>query len=302
MIMGDSLRGCGWHTQLGGGYPSHLENLGSRWRGHGVLDAGLTPVLNPSRTIRECVPLGAIKLSIVVTVYSETSSIDETVKILLRLDRGYIQEILLLVSPQASEETFAICRRWVEREPRVRIVLQKNNPGIGWAYREGMEAAKGNYVALMAADLETEPAAVDRMVQKVVETGCDEVIANRWLPGGGFTNYDPLKLVLNWIFQRAFRVFFWTRIGDFTFGLKLLSKEVVDAVEWEGTMHEICIETTVKPLKEGFRLEQVPTVWVGRREGHSVNTFFKNFRYVKLGLKTLLKPGPNLRSAPRRSA
>jgi glycosyltransferase involved in cell wall biosynthesis len=237
---------------------------------------------------QESVPLNTIRLSIVVTVYSETFSIDETIKILLGNDRGYIQEILLLTSPRASEETFSICRRWEMREPRVKVIVQRRNPGIGWAYREGMQAAKGNYIALMAADLETEPAAVDRMVQKVVETGCDEVIANRWLPGGGFTNYEPLKLGLNWIFQKAFRVLFWTPIGDFTFGLKLLSKKVAQAIEWEGTMHEICIETTVKPLKKGFHLEQVPTVWVGRKEGRSVNTFFRNFRYVKLGLRTLV--------------
>lgn len=237
---------------------------------------------------RKTVTLDSIKLSIVVTVYSETFSIDETVKILLERDRGYIQEILLLVSPRASAETFAICRRWEELEPRVKVLVQQNNPGIGWAYREGMQAAMGNYVALMAGDLETEPAAVDRMVHKVEETGCDEVIANRWLPGGGFTNYDPLKLVLNWIFQQAFQILFWTDIGDFTFGLKLLSKEVAEAIKWEGTLHEICIETTVKPLKKGYYLEQVCTVWVGRKEGRSVNTFFKNFRYVKMGLKTFV--------------
>ena len=234
------------------------------------------------------VPLNTIKLSIVVTVFSETFSINETIEVLLARDRGYIQEILLLTSPRASAETFSICRQWEAREPRVKVVVQQNNPGIGWAYREGMQAAKGNYVALMAGDLETEPAAMDRMVRKVEETGCDEVIANRWLPGGGFTNYDPLKLVLNWIFQKGFRVLFWTRIGDFTFGLKLLSKEVAEAIAWEGTTHEICIETTVKPLKKGYHLEQVPTVWVGRREGSSVNTFFKNFRYVKMGLKTFV--------------
>jgi glycosyltransferase involved in cell wall biosynthesis len=234
------------------------------------------------------VPLNTIKLSVVVTVFSETFSINETIEVLLARDRGYIQEILLLTSPRASDETFSICRQWEAREPRVKVVVQQNNPGIGWAYREGMQAAKGNYVALMAADLETEPAAIDRMVRKVEETGCDEVIANRWLPGGGFTNYDPLKLILNWIFQKSFRVLFWTRIGDFTFGLKLLTKELAEAIAWEGTTHEICIETTVKPLKKGYRLEQVPTVWVGRREGSSVNTFFKNFRYVKMGLKTFV--------------
>ena len=231
--------------------------------------------------------LAQIHLSIVVTVFSETFSIRETLEILEGNDRAYIKEILLLVSPRASEESFAICRERAARNPRVKILVQKNNPGIGWAYREGMEAAAGNYVALMAADLETEPSAVDRMVDKIVETGCDGVIANRWLPGGGFTNYDPLKYVLNWIFQNVFRVLFWTKLGDLTFGFKILSKKMTQAILWEGTLHEICIETTVKPLKAGYRMEQVPSVWVGRKEGRSVNTFFRKFRYVRTALRVL---------------
>lgn len=239
---------------------------------------------------RKKIPLSDIKLSVVVTVYSETFSIDETLNVLLGRDRHYIKEIILLVSPKASAETFAICNRWAVQEPRVRVVVQKNNPGIGWAYREGMEAATGNFVALMAGDLETEPAAVDRMVEKIVETGCDGVVANRWLPGGGFTNYDPLKYVLNWGFQKIFRLLFWTRLGDLTFGFKILSKEIAQRLVWEGTLHEVCIETTVRPLKAGYYLQQVPTVWVGRKEGQSVNTLLRNFRYVRMGLKILVTP------------
>ena len=142
---------------------------------------------------RKTVPLNTIRLSIVVTVYSETFSIDETIKILLGKDRGYIQEILLLTSPRASEETFSICRQWVEQEPRVKVVVQQNNPGIGWAYREGMEAAKGNYVALMAADLETEPAAIDRMVQKLVETGLRRGYRQPLAAGGRIHELRPFE-------------------------------------------------------------------------------------------------------------
>lgn len=232
--------------------------------------------------------IAAIRLSVVVTVFSETTSITETVDTLLNRDRGYIEEIILLVSPRASGETFDICRQCAAQDPRIKIVVQKNNPGIGWAYREGMQVARGNYVALMAADLETEPAAVDRMVDKIVKTGCDGVIANRWLPGGGFTNYDPLKYVLNWVFQKMFKVLFWTKLGDLTFGFKILSKEITQSIDWQGTLHEICIETTVEPIKKGYYLEQIPSTWVGRREGTSVNTFFKNFRYVRSALRTLV--------------
>jgi dolichol-phosphate mannosyltransferase len=242
---------------------------------------------NPSLAELRHTRLAQIHLSVVVTVFSETYSINETLDILEQNDRGYIKEILLLVSPRASEQSFSICRERAAKNPRIKLVVQKNNPGIGWAYREGMQEATGNYVALMAADLETEPAAVDRMVEKIVDTGCDGVIANRWLPGGGFSNYDPFKYVLNWIFQKGFRVLFWTKLGDLTFGFKVLSKEITRAIQWEGTLHEICIETTVKPLKGGFRIEQVPSVWVGRKEGQSVNTFFRNFRYVRMALHVL---------------
>lgn len=245
-----------------------------------------TPGKERSRTGEPA--LSQVQLSVVVTVFSETFSVRETVDTLLRLDRGYIKEIILLVSPRSSEESFATCRECADKDQRVRILVQKNNPGIGWAYREGMQAATGNFVALMSADLETEPAAVDRMVKKIQETGCDGVIANRWLPGGGFTNYDPIKFILNWIFQKCFKLLFWTSLGDLTFGFKILSKQVTDSIDWQGTLHEICIETTVKPIKKGYRLEQIPSVWVGRKEGRSVNTFFKNFRYVEMAFKTLL--------------
>jgi dolichol-phosphate mannosyltransferase len=241
-----------------------------------------------------------VHLSIVVTVFSETFSIRQTVDILTARDRGYIQEIILLVSPRASSESLRICQECADKDPRVRILIQKNNPGIGWAYREGMQAASGNYVALMAADLETEPAAVDRMVEEIEKTGCDGVIANRWLPGGGFTNYDPIKYVLNWIFQKTFSLLFWTGLGDLTFGFKILSKKIVDSIEWEGTLHEICIETTVKPITHGFRIRQIPSVWVGRKEGTSVNTFFKNFRYVKMAFRTLAAGRQGHNQSPQR--
>ena len=237
--------------------------------------------------MKEPVALANIKLSIVVTVYSETYSVLETVERLLKLNRGYIAEIILLVAPKASEETKQVCRDVVAKYPLVRIQIQQQNPGLGWAYREGMASAIGNYVALMSGDLETEPEAVDRMVKKIEATGCDGVITNRWLKGGGFTGYDPLKLVLNWIFQKMFKVLYWTKLGDLTYGFKILSKDICSKIKWTGVRHEICIETTVRPIKAGYYIEQVPSVWIGRREGVSMNNFLANFRYVKMALVVL---------------
>lgn len=235
-----------------------------------------------------------ISLSVVVTVFSETFSLTESIDRLLKLDRGYVQEIILAVSPKSSSECIEICHQLEKTHKSVTVHMQQNNPGVGWAIREGMALATGNYVALLSADLETEPEAVDRMVRKIEETGCDGVIGNRWLKGGGFKNYDPLKLILNFGFQYVFRVLYWTKLGDLTYGFKILSRDLVQGIRWEGILHEIYIETTVKPLKLGYHVEQVPTVWIGRKEGESKNTFLRNFRYVRLALQVLVSPKDRL--------
>jgi glycosyltransferase involved in cell wall biosynthesis len=230
-----------------------------------------------------------ISLSVVITVFSETLSLKETVARVLKNDRDYIKEIILAVSPRSSEECFEVCRTLEKQHTFLKIHVQKNNPGAGWAIREGMQLASFDYIAILSADLETEPEAVDRMVKKIEETGCDLVVGNRWLKGGGFENYDPKKLILNWIFQKAFKILFFTSIGDLTYGYKTIKRETAQKIKWEGTLHEIFIETTIKPIKIGSKVEQIPTVWIGRKEGESKNTFMKNFRYVKLALKVLVQ-------------
>lgn len=231
--------------------------------------------------------MSSYSLSIVVTVFSETFSLEETIQRVLVKDRGYIKEILLLVSPRSSTACIDMCKNLAEKLPFLTVHFQQKNPGVGWAIREGMQLAQADYIALLSADLETEPEAVDRMFARIEETGCDLVIGNRWLKGGGFKNYDPLKLILNWGFQQLFKIAYFTRIGDLTYGFKIIKKSVANKIRWEGTMHEIYIETTVKPLKLGCSVEQIPTVWIGRKEGESKNTFIKNFRYVKLALQVL---------------
>ncbi len=236
-----------------------------------------------------------MRLSVVVTVYSETFSLKESIERLMMQDRGYISEIILVISPKSSAECIDICQQLDQKHDFLKLHMQQQNPGVGWAIREGMEMATGDYVALLSADLETEPEAVDRMVRKIEETGCDGVIGNRWLKGGGFQNYDSTKLILNWGFQLLFKVLYLTKLGDLTYGFKVLSRDMISQIKWEAVYHEIYIETTVKPLKLGFKMDQVPTVWIGRREGESQNTFWRNFRYVKLALDVLFAMKQKLR-------
>ena len=118
------------------------------------------------------------------------------------------------------------------------------------------------------------------------------VVASRWIKGGGFSGYSPVKYWLNWGFQQIFRILFRTSIHDLTYGFKLMRAELAHGIAWEGTLHEIACETTLKPVRTGAKVAEVPSKWTARTQGQSKNTFMRNFRYVGTAWRILVSGRP----------
>ena len=77
--------------------------------------------------------LKKIHPAVVVTVFTETFSIHETMAALLANERGCSHEILPVISSRASEKYFAPGRGCKRQNRCGRVLVQQNNPGIGWA-------------------------------------------------------------------------------------------------------------------------------------------------------------------------
>jgi dolichol-phosphate mannosyltransferase len=212
-------------------------------------------------------------------VYSETEMVRESVRQLRSQLSKWPTEILIVVHPRSTAECFAVCNE-LGRDPDIKIIVQGPNSGIGWAYREAIPHITGTHALIMSSDLETNPADAASIVRKAEETGADIVCASRWMGGGGFSGYNPLKLVLNFGYNLIFRTLFRTSIHDITFGYKLVSAEIMRDVKWEYGTHEFCAELLLKPLRLGYTATEVPTRWVKRPEGDSKMTFMRNFRFV----------------------
>lgn len=229
------------------------------------------------------------RISVVMPVYSETDTVRPIVEQLVGDLTWRLCEIIILQSPRASERSRAICRQLLDDYPQVRLHVQQNNPGLGWAVREGLEKVRGNLVLMIDSDGEMEIDTVPRMLAEMERGGHAMVAASRWLPGGGFQGYDRKKYYLNWCFQQVFRWLFWTPLHDLTYGFKLLRAELVRGIAWQGTLHEIACETTLRPVRLGVSVAEVPSRWTARTHGVSQNTFWRNFRYVRMAASILVR-------------
>ena len=188
----------------------------------------------------------------------------------------------------------AIDETWSLRETLTRIestnrkeVMEQRRPFLGGAVRDGFDAARGTHVVMMSSDLETDPATVPLLIEEARKRPAAIITGTRWKSGAGFEGYDPIKLVLNKIFQAFFALLYRVRLSDLTFAYRIFPTELVRSIRWEDPF---LFETIVKPLRLGVEVVEVPSTWRVRTEGVSHNTFFTNFFYFRIGLKTLFTP------------
>ena len=160
-------------------------------------------------------------------------------------------------------------------------------PFLGGAVRDVFDAAKGTHVILMSSDLETNPDTVPLLIAEARRRPAAIITATRWKEGTNFEGYDPLKLVLNKIFQAFFALLYRARLTDLTFAYRIFPTRLVRSIRWEELKHPFCFETIVKPLRLGVEVVEVPSTWRARSEGVSHNTFLTNFVYFRPGLKAL---------------
>lgn len=198
-----------------------------------------------------------------------------------------LYEIIIVVAPKSSEKTFLICKELASNYSFLQFFIQEQNPGLGLALREAFDKVTGTHAVMIDGDGEFELAVLPKMIKKT-EEGYEVVIASRWMKGGKVYDYDPITYILNRGFQYIFRLLFWTSIHDLTYGYKLVDVNILKRFKWEGRSHEIAMETTLRPLKAGYRIAEVPSIWKKRQEGVSKITTWKRFGYVPFALKIWL--------------
>jgi len=123
-----------------------------------------------------------VMLSVVLPTHSEAAVIEETLRQLsgILADRDYE---IVVVDDGSTDETPQIVAAYAQGHGRVRLIRKSGKAGAAKAIQTGVEAARGDIVVTMNADLQ-HPADLLPTMLGQVEQGCDIVIASRYVPHG----------------------------------------------------------------------------------------------------------------------
>lgn len=214
----------------------------------------------------------------------ETYSLEQTVKIILdTCNHEDLAEIIIIVSPKTSNETLSTAEKLIAQySDKAQIyVYEQKLPFLGGAIRDGIKIAKGSHLVMMSADLETDPILINKFIEQAKKYPDGIITASRWRRGGSFKGYSKIKLVCNYIFEKAIAWFYFSNLSDMTFGYRLFPTELMQNINWEELKHPFCLETALKPLRLGVKFIEIPAKWQARTEGVSQNGFFATFKYFR---------------------
>jgi glycosyltransferase involved in cell wall biosynthesis len=211
-------------------------------------------------------------ISAVVPVFNEEESLEAFYKVLIpnlsKLDKNYEA---IFVDDGSTDKSFEILKKFEKNNNNVKILSFRRNKGKAEALTSGFQAAKGDLIVTLDADLQDRPEEIEKLIKKQKE-GFDMV------SGWRKERKDALKTRLSSkLFNFIMNAFWGVSLHDYNCGLKLYTKEAVKGLNLYGGMHRFI------PLlisEKGFNVTETPVVHEARKYGKSKYGFSKIFKDI----------------------
>ena len=172
-------------------------------------------------------------ISLVIPLLNEEESLQELHDWINRVmvAHGYSYEVIF-VDDGSKDKSWPKIESLIAANPAVKGIKFRRNYGKSAALNVGFEAASGDVVITMDADLQDSPDEIPELRKMILEEGYDLV------SGWKKKRYDPIsKTIPTKLFNYATRKMSGISLHDFNCGLKAYRADVIKSIEVYGEMH-----------------------------------------------------------------
>jgi len=198
-------------------------------------------------------------LSFVIPVYNEEESLEILYKEILANVMGYEYEIIF-VDDGCTDTSFEVMKSLAGSDDAVKIIRFRRNFGKSAGLHSGFQAASGDIVFTMDADLQDNPIEIPNFIAKLDE-GADLVT------GWKEKRHDPISKTLpSKLFNNVTSKTFGLKLHDYNCGFKAYKKEVIEEIDVYGEMHRYI---PALAHAKGFKIAEIPVQHRKREFGKS---------------------------------
>ncbi|GAB4542307.1 MAG: glycosyltransferase [Pleurocapsa sp.] len=158
----------------------------------GLLEVSKTPVVTDTTEDRP------VKFSLILPSYNEGDNIQEIIRILSQLLDSAIPEAyeLIVVDDNSPDGTWKLAQELTPQYPQLRVMRREKEKGLSTAVIRGWQAARGEVLGVIDADLQHPPEVLLQLWQEM-EKGADLALASRHVEGGGVSEWSVIRRFLS---------------------------------------------------------------------------------------------------------
>ena len=211
---------------------------------------------------------------VIIPTYNEKENIEKIIRAIFALEKFFL---ILVIDDGSPDGTAAIVKRLMASEfsDRLFIIERSGKLGLGTAYITGFKWALQHdyeYIFEMDADFSHDPADLPRLYAACHDEGYDLAIGSRYVSGVNVVNWPMSRVLMSYFASQYVRFVTGFKVHDTTAGFKCYRRRVLetiplDEVRFKGYGFQIEMKYTA--YKIGFKIKEVPVVFVNRREGTS---------------------------------
>jgi len=181
---------------------------------------------------------------------------------------------VLVIDDNSPDGTGEIADRLATELDFVSVLHRERKEGLGPAYLAGFRRALADGAELVLeldCDFSHDPKDVPRLIA-ACEAGADLALGSRYVEGGGTENWGLGRRIVSWGGSFYARRLLGVRVRDLTGGFKCYRRQVLETIDLDAIHskgYAFQIEGTYRTLRKGFRVVEVPILFVDRTAGHS---------------------------------
>ena len=212
------------------------------------------------------------RVLVIIPTYNESENILKIIPEVLSNTDEHNEFNVLVVDDNSPDGTADMVSNY--ESENVFLIKREQKAGLGTAYIEGFKYAIKNLFDLvfeMDADFSHDPKYLKLFV-KEINSGYDLVVGSRYVSGVSVVNWPISRLILSYTANVYTRLITGLKVKDTTAGfmcyrVSALSQINLDNVKSNG--YSFQIEMKFKFFKKGFKIKEIPILFIDRRAGHS---------------------------------
>lgn len=211
---------------------------------------------------------------VIIPTYNEKENIENIIRAVFALDKCFH---ILVIDDGSPDGTAAIVHRLIDTEFADRLFIKERSGklGLGTAYIAGFKWAlehNYDYIFEMDADFSHDPNDLPRIYAACHDEGYDVAIGSRYVSGVNVVNWPIGRVLMSYFASKYVRFVTGFNVHDTTAGFKcyrrcVLESIPLDQVRFKGYAFQIEMKYTA--YKMGYKIKEVPVIFVNRREGVS---------------------------------